>query len=38
VTPERLHVSDGKVIGPGGKKASYGELAQAAAQLPVPKR
>lgn len=37
VTPERLHVSDGKVIGPGGKKASYGELAQAAAQLPVPK-
>ena len=36
VAPERLHVSDGKVMGPGGRKASYGELAQAAAALPVP--
>ena len=27
---------DGVVTGPGGKKASYGELAEAASKLPVP--
>ena len=32
-----LHVSDGKVMGPGGLHATYGELAEAAAKLPVPK-
>jgi isoquinoline 1-oxidoreductase beta subunit len=33
----KLHVSDGKVIGPGGRQATYGELADAASRLPVPK-
>src|SRR5450830_1268065 len=37
VSADQLHVSDGKVIGPGGRKATYGELADAASRLPVPK-
>jgi isoquinoline 1-oxidoreductase beta subunit len=37
VSTDKLHVSDGKVIGPGGRKATYGELADAASKLPVPK-
>ncbi|ASU40765.1 aldehyde oxidase [Herbaspirillum sp. meg3] len=37
VSADKLHVSDGKVIGPGGRKATYGELADAASKLPVPK-
>ncbi|WP_034301278.1 xanthine dehydrogenase family protein molybdopterin-binding subunit [Herbaspirillum sp. RV1423] len=36
VDASKLHVSDGKVIGPGGRKATYGELADAASRLPVP--
>lgn len=34
---DKLSVSNGKVIGPGGRKATYGELADAASKLPVPK-
>lgn len=32
-----LKAGDGKVTGPGGRKATYGELADAASKLPVPK-
>lgn len=35
--PAQLHAADGKVTGPGGHSATYGELAAAASQLPVPK-
>lgn len=31
-----LKADQGMVTGPGGKKASYGQLAEAAAKLPVP--
>ena len=31
-----LEADQGMVTGPGGKKASYGQLAEAAAKLPVP--
>ncbi len=37
VDPVKCHAENGMVFGPAGKKASYGELAQAAAKLPVPK-
>jgi isoquinoline 1-oxidoreductase beta subunit len=37
VKPEQCHVDKGNVIGPGGKKLAFGALAQAAAELPVPK-
>jgi isoquinoline 1-oxidoreductase beta subunit len=32
----QLKTQDGFVLGPGGKKASYGQLAEAASKLPVP--
>ncbi|HEX7403733.1 MAG TPA: xanthine dehydrogenase family protein molybdopterin-binding subunit, partial [Usitatibacter sp.] len=34
--PADLRAEKGFVIGPGGKKLSYGQLAEAAAKLPVP--
>lgn len=34
----RLDTKKGHVVGPGGRKASYGSLAQAAMALPVPAR
>ena len=34
--PASLTTRNGVVIGPGGKKLSYGQLAEAAAKLPVP--
>jgi isoquinoline 1-oxidoreductase subunit beta len=36
VKPADLRAEKGFVIGPGGKRASYGELAEAAGKLPVP--
>jgi isoquinoline 1-oxidoreductase beta subunit len=36
--PEDLRVEKGFVIGPGGKRASYGQLAEAAGKLPVPEK
>lgn len=38
VDPDSLHAENAWVHGPGGKKASYGELAAAASQLPVPEK
>lgn len=35
--PSKCHAENGMVMGPGGKKASYGQLAEAASRLPVPK-
>jgi isoquinoline 1-oxidoreductase beta subunit len=37
VDPSECHAKDGMVYGPKGKKATYGSLAEAASQLPVPK-
>lgn len=37
VNPSECHAVDGKVVSAQGKSASYGQLAQAAAKLPVPK-
>jgi len=37
VDPSQCHAKDGMVYGPKGKKATYGSLAEAASQLPVPK-
>ncbi|HXA46341.1 MAG TPA: xanthine dehydrogenase family protein molybdopterin-binding subunit, partial [Burkholderiaceae bacterium] len=37
VDPALCHAENGMVHGPKGKKASYGSLAEAASQLPVPK-
>jgi isoquinoline 1-oxidoreductase beta subunit len=37
VDPAQLRAENGVVYGPGGKKATYGQLAEAAAKLPVPK-
>ncbi|MYN29816.1 xanthine dehydrogenase family protein molybdopterin-binding subunit [Duganella levis] len=34
----QLHAADGKVTGPGGRSATYGELAEAASKLPVPEK
>jgi len=33
-----LHTQAGQVFGPGGRKAGYGELAEAAMALPVPEK
>ncbi|QBK04629.1 xanthine dehydrogenase family protein molybdopterin-binding subunit [Hylemonella gracilis] len=38
VEPSALRTQAGVVIGPGGKKLGYGELAEAAMQLPVPEQ
>lgn len=38
VKPEACKADKGFVTGPGGKKASYGQLAEAAAKLPVPEK
>ncbi|HEX9011359.1 MAG TPA: molybdopterin cofactor-binding domain-containing protein, partial [Holophagaceae bacterium] len=37
VPPDQCRTEKGFVLGPGGKKAGYGELAEAAAKLPLPK-
>ncbi|MEN3291162.1 MAG: isoquinoline 1-oxidoreductase subunit beta [Burkholderiales bacterium] len=37
VDPAQCRAENGTVFGPGGKKATYGELAEAASKLPVPK-
>ncbi|MES2069720.1 MAG: xanthine dehydrogenase family protein molybdopterin-binding subunit [Pseudomonadota bacterium] len=37
VDASKLHADDGVVKGPGGKHATYGELAAAASKLPIPK-
>ena len=34
----QLSADDGKVTGPGGRSATYGELAEAASKLPVPEK
>jgi len=36
VDVSRLHTRAGQVLGPNGRKAGYGELAEAAMALPVP--
>ena len=33
---DKVHTAKGFVIGPGGRKLSYGQLAEAASKLPVP--
>jgi isoquinoline 1-oxidoreductase subunit beta len=38
VDPARITVASGVVQGPGGQKAHFGELAQAAMQQPVPQK
>lgn len=38
VEPASLRTQAGVVIGPGGRRATYGELAEAAMALPVPER
>ena len=38
VKPETLRTENGFVVGAGGKKLSYGQLADAAARLPVPQK
>ena len=37
VDASKCHAHDGMVMGPGGKKASYGQLAEAASKLTPPK-
>src|SRR5262249_38208336 len=37
VKPSECHAANGKVVGPQGKTASYGQLAETAAKMPVPK-
>ncbi|HVP44613.1 MAG TPA: molybdopterin cofactor-binding domain-containing protein [Terriglobales bacterium] len=37
VQPSACHTEPGFVVGPAGKRAGYGALAEAAAKLPVPK-
>jgi isoquinoline 1-oxidoreductase subunit beta len=37
VSPAQCRAVNGEVLGPQGRKARYGELADAAARLPVPK-
>jgi isoquinoline 1-oxidoreductase beta subunit len=37
ISPGACRTENGFVLGPGGKKLSYGDLAAAAAKLPVPK-
>lgn len=36
VDPSRIHTRDSLLLGPGGLRASYGEMAQAASLEPVP--
>ena len=36
VKPSEVHAEKGFILGPGGKKLSYGQLADAAGRLPVP--
>jgi isoquinoline 1-oxidoreductase subunit beta len=36
--PEACRAEKGFVLGPGGKKASFGSLAEAAARIPVPEK
>lgn len=38
VTPEQCRTENGSVIGPGGKKAAYGALAEAAAAMKAPEK
>ena len=38
VDAKSLKAENGTVTGPGGKKATYGQLAAAASQLPVPEK
>jgi len=38
VDPSTLQTRNGSVIGPGGKRLGYGELAEAAMKLPVPEK
>jgi isoquinoline 1-oxidoreductase beta subunit len=38
VDPALLRAENGKVYGPGKRVATYGQLAEAAAQLPVPEK
>src|SRR6185369_7325610 len=38
VDPATLTAANGKVTGPGGKSATYGQLAADAAKLPVPEK
>jgi isoquinoline 1-oxidoreductase beta subunit len=37
IDPALCHVENGSVVGPAGKTLTYGEVAAAAAKLPVPK-
>src|ERR1039458_8792530 len=37
IDESNCHAQNGSVHGPKGKKASYGQLAEAASKLPVPK-
>jgi len=37
VDPSKCHASNGRITSASGKTASYGELAEVAARLPVPK-
>ena len=36
VAPSLCHAENGKVLGPNGQSLAYGELVEAASQLPVP--
>ena len=38
VDPSELKAENGMVFGPKGKKATYGQLAEAASKLPVPEK
>src|SRR5687767_2712947 len=38
VKPADVRVENGFVVGPGGKRLSYGQLAEAAAKLPPPQK
>jgi len=38
VKPADCRAENGTVVGPGGKRATYGQLAEAAGKLPVPEK
>ena len=38
VAPDSLRTERGMVVGPGGRKLAYGDLAEAAMKLPVPEK
>ncbi len=38
VKPSEVRAENGFILGPGGKKLSYGQLADAAAKVPVPEK